>query len=285
MTYSVEGSFAAFYEKINLSGDHRATANTRKDDIVKKLSKDFTILDAFASGSIPKFTALSGKADLDIIVALHYGKHIEGKTPTQLLHSVRSSLAEYKTGVRRNGQAVTLSYKTWPSVDIVPVARALNSDGTVDYYNVPNSNNDTWIKSRPKKLSNEIENRSSSSGANFRKIIKYIKHWNSTHSSYLSSYHIEIMALSALHGNLDDTAWNVRAFFEKAMEAIKHPMWYELGFADDYLTAVDREEARKRLSTAYDKSLSAWHHGFQGRDQKAIEAWKQVFGDKFPDYG
>jgi len=40
MTYSVEGSFAEFYEKINLSGDHRATANARKDDIVKTLSKD-----------------------------------------------------------------------------------------------------------------------------------------------------------------------------------------------------------------------------------------------------
>lgn len=218
-------------------------------------------------------------------MALHYGKHIEGKTPTQLLQGVRNSLAKYKTGVRRNGQAVTLSYKTWPSVDIVPVSRTLDAGGAVDYYTVPNSNNDTWIKSRPKDLSREIEGRSSSGGVNFRRIIKYAKHWNSTHSSYLSSYHIEVMALSAMHGNLDDTAWHVRGFFEKAMEAIKHPVWYELGFADDYLTASDREEARKRLSIAYEKSLAAWHYGFQGKNQKAIETWKQVFGDKFPDYG
>jgi hypothetical protein len=38
-----------FYDRINLSGDHRQTANTRKDDVVARLKTKFDVLDAFAT--------------------------------------------------------------------------------------------------------------------------------------------------------------------------------------------------------------------------------------------
>ena len=80
MAYTVDAAFDAFYEQINLSGDHRDTANARKERIVSLLKGDFEILDAFSTGSIPKFTALKGRADLDVMIVLHYGKHIKDKT-------------------------------------------------------------------------------------------------------------------------------------------------------------------------------------------------------------
>jgi len=285
MPYTVSYSFDVFFNNINLSGDHRAKANTRKDDIVSKLESKFHILEAFSSGSIPKFTALSGRADLDVIVALHYGKHVSGKTPTQVLQSVRDALSQWRTGVRRNGQAVTLSYATWPDVDIVPVSITYRDDGTVAHYSVPNSNNGTWISSRPKDLSSAIDKKSTECGQNFRRIIKMVKHWNHIHGSYLSSYHIEVLALKILSGNLDDTPWHVHMFFDGAKELVKNSLWHDLGFADDYLSSNDRQEAQKRLASANDKSLTAWHHGYKDEQKPAIEAWRQLFGEKFPAYG
>ena len=47
--------------------------------------------------------ALTGNADLDVFVVLHFGKHIKNKLPSQVLQSVQDSLGEY----RKNGQAVT----------------------------------------------------------------------------------------------------------------------------------------------------------------------------------
>jgi hypothetical protein len=141
MAIAVESAFGEFYEQINLSGDHRETANTRKDDVVARLKKDFEVLDAFATGSLPKFTALKGNADPDVMVVLHYGKHIRDKAPSQVLESVQRSLSDYRTNVRKNGQAVTLYYKTWPNVDIVPVPRVTNKDGSVNCYEVLNANN------------------------------------------------------------------------------------------------------------------------------------------------
>ncbi|PRY06183.1 nucleotidyltransferase [Paraburkholderia sp. BL25I1N1] len=287
MPYTVEVSFDRFYDNINLSGDHRGIANARRDDIVATLSKTFEIIEAFSTGSIPKFTALKQHADLDVMVVLHYGKHIKNKTPTEVLHRVRETLAEWRTGVRRNGQAVTLYYATWPTVDIVPVSRVVNDDGTVSHYNVPDSNTDTWITSKPKALAATIESKSSECGYNFRRIIKMIKHWNRIHSDYLLSYHIEVLAIKVFSGNLDDTAWHVFQFFDKARKLLEGPLWYDTGFTDDYLLWYDRQEVLKRFDTAIEKSRSAWSktYGDTNDHKSAIEIWRQIFGSEFPNYG
>lgn len=287
MAYTVEAAFNAFFENINLSGDHRETANTRRDNIVSTLGKSFNILEAFSTGSIPKYTALKEHADLDVMVALHYGKHIEGKTPTEVLQNVRDALAEWRTGVRKNGQAVTLYYKTWPNVDIVPVSRTTDDNGNVLHYNVPDSNTNLWIKSKPKTHASTIETKSSECGYNFRRIIKMIKHWNRIHSDYLQSYHIEVLALNVFDGNLDDTPWNVFQFFDKARPLLTSNLWYDIGFVDEYLNWSDRQEVLKRFDTAIDKTRLAWHKTYaDNNDHKgAIEIWKYMFGDKFPAYG
>jgi hypothetical protein len=64
MAYTVEAAFNGFYDAINLSGDHREIANARKDRVVQLLGKHFEILDAFTTGSIPRYTALAAIADL-----------------------------------------------------------------------------------------------------------------------------------------------------------------------------------------------------------------------------
>jgi len=287
MPYTVEASFNVFYENINLAGDQREIANTRRDDIVRRLGKTFSIVEAFSSGSIPKYTALKNHADLDVIVALHYDKHINGKTPTQVLQSVRDALAEWRTGVRRNGQAVTLYYKTWPNVDIVPVSLVTDDNGTVLYYNVPDSNTNSWIASHPKKHAENIDKKSSECGHNFRRIIKMIKHWNKIHGNYLQSYHIEVLSLKVFDSDLSDTPWNIFQFFNNARPLLQSYLWHDWGFSDNYLSWPAREEVLKRFDTAISKSRSAWLKTYNTNDDHkgAIEIWKQIFGDKFPTYG
>jgi hypothetical protein len=285
--YTVAASFDKFRENIELSGDHRSTATARKDDIVATLSKHFEVLDAFPSGSIPRYTALRKYADLDVIVVLHYGKHVENKKPSELLKSVQSVLSEYKTGVRRNGQAVTLSYKTWPNVDIVPVSRVVNDDKSINYYSVPNMNNETWLKTRPRSHDKALEDRNAVCGDLFKRIIKMIKWWNHQHSEYLQSFHIEVMALNIFTQSLSAYPWEIYRYFEQAAILAKTPLWHDIGFADVYLDYSTRAEAVKRLETARDKARDAWYLTYGERDDHkgAIEIWRQIFGDEFPAYG
>ena len=176
MALTVDAAFNAFFDAINLAGDHRETANTRRDAVVSLLKNHFDVVDSFATGSIPKYTALKGACDLDVMVVLHYTKHIKDKSPSQVLRSVREKLSQYRTGARRNGQAVTLGYTTWPSVDIVPVSYSQDAYGNITHYNVPNNDTEAWIKARPKEFAAAIDAKASKCGQNFRRIIKIVKH-------------------------------------------------------------------------------------------------------------
>ena len=169
MAYTVSYSFDLFFENINLTGDHRSTATARRDRIVSLLKNDFEIIEAFPTGSIQRYTAVREYADLDIMVALHWEKHIKEKTPSAVLQAVQKSLSEYRTGVRRNGQAVTLFYDTWPNVDVVPVSRVVDTNKTVTHYNVPDMNNEEWIASNPKRHSTAMADRNQSFGVEFKK--------------------------------------------------------------------------------------------------------------------
>ena len=287
MPYTVAVSFDKFYQNINLSGDHREAANRRRDDIVKTLKKNLNVIEAFSSGSIPRYTALKDHADLDVMVALHYGDHIKGRKPSEVLQEVRNLLSEYKTNVRKNGQAVTLYYVTWPNVDIVPCSRTVDDNGNVTSYSIPDMNTEQWITSKPKNHTSNMTSHAGKCGSNFKRAITMVKHWNRTHSSYLQSYHIEAMALRIFDSSMTDISWDVFKFFDEAVKLMDTYIWYEGAFVDDYFTYDKKQEAKKRLETARDKARSAWAktYGDDNDHEGAIKIWRQIFGDRYPSYG
>jgi hypothetical protein len=287
MAYTVSAAFSTFFDNINLAGDHHVIATARRDRIVSLLEKTFTINEAFSTGSIPRYTAVTTHADLDVMVALHYGKHINGKKPSEVLAEVQKALSGYVTRVRRNGQAVTLTYESWPDVDIVPVAK-LETSGAATYQ-VPNMNREEWIVSKPTIHDANLLSRNKTFGQEFKKIIKMMKWWNHQHSELMQSYHIEVLAYQVLTSSFTDYPWNVFSCLKDAAELAKSPLYYEGDFADKYLfDQVDaRNEVVKRLSKACDKARAAWYATYGGKsdDKTAIEIWRQIFGDKFPAYG
>ena len=283
MSYTVASSFQKFLENIELPSEHHGIAIRRTNRIVSLLENDFTILEAFPSGSIPRYTALRDYADLDVIVVLDYGRHIKNKKPSQVLQTTRDVLGEYRTNVRKNGQAVTLYYKTWPNVDIVPAWRIGNSST----YRIPDMNSEKWINSRPRKHSEAMDCRDMICGEPFKGIVKMIKWWNHQHSSFLQSFHIETIALKTLKGQISGYSRSIYGYFAGATEIVKSPLWYDGSQVDSYLDNQKRREAVKRLETARKKALEAWKCTLRNKNdhEGAIYLWRQIFGDEFPRYG
>ena len=289
MAYTVPYSFDLFFGNINLPGDHHATAAARRERVVSLLSKGFEILDSFATGSISNYTAIKEHADLDVMVVLHWTKHINGRKPSAVLADVQSHLSEFRTG-RRNGQAVTLYYETWPNVDVVPVSKTTNSDGSLSHYSVPDMNTERWVESRPRAHSAALTNANADFGDQFKKIIKMLKYWNRQHSTLMKSYHIEVLALKILGGRqFNSYSWDVYNFFKEAVDLTQTLLWHNGENVDDYLYLQHdkRQEILKRLTTARDKALDAWALTYGDRDEhkQAIEKWRQLFGSEFPAHG
>lgn len=283
MSRTVSMAFDKFRENIEVSTYNREIATKRKDGLVSLLERHFEILDAFPSGSLPRYTAVKGHADLDIIVVLHFNKHIEGRLPSEVLGSIQKALSHYVTSVRRNGQAVTLSYETWPSVDIVPVARVTNKDGSIHSYDVPDMNSEKWITSRPRKHSNKMSDKNKQN-EKFKRFVKMVKWWNHQNQSLLQSYHIEVLSLELFDEDAGEYPWALSKFFDEARGMISNDFWYEDSYVGDYLSYTDKQEVLKKMSHANSLALSAWYAGYNGEDKEAIDYWRQIFGKEFPSY-
>lgn len=283
----VDDAFEEFHTAFNLPGDHHALANKRRDWIVSRLKPYYTILEAFSMGSIPKYTALEEHADLDVMVVLHYGNDIEGNTPAELLKEVRTMLGTGAGDVRRNGQAVTMRFESWPNVDVVPasVTYADRATKTVDHYNIPDMNRRVWLPTRPRRHAKRIDAAASMNGPNFRKVIKIVKDWNRRQPVRLQSYHIEVIALQ-MHCGFEDYSWAVYQWFETAQEHI----WvcdYDGQDIVDYLQTGQFTQVLNQLKAAENIAGDAWllTYGERGDHKEAIRLWGSLFGQRFPAYG
>lgn len=279
----MDRAFEDFHAAINLVGDHR-TANARKDWIVSRLGSTFTIMDSFAMGSIPKYTALADHADIDILVALHYSDHIKDRKPSTVLANVKAALGTSAGGIRRNGQAVTVRFNSWPDVDVVPASRTV-SNGAVTGYSIPDMRREVWIPSRPRSHARRVADAAATNGPKFRQVIKMIKDWNRRQSVQLQSYHIEAIALRAMF-TWTDYSWAAFQFFEEAQGHLDF-MWYDDADAAAYLDWSRRTQVRQQLQAAAGIARSAWNLTYASNDdhQRAIAEWRRVFGQRFPTYG
>jgi hypothetical protein len=282
MPYLVSTAFAQFISAISVDGDARATATARRNRIAELLEGKMHTLDIFPTGSMMRGTALADVSDVDVIAVLHYGKHVENRTCMQVLESVREALSSYNAQiVKKNGQAVTLYFKSWPNVDIVPAKRVTTTGGGHELW-IPDTNTGEWIRTDPASLDALMRGTSQRR----RQLVRIIKYWNAAHSSYLRSFHIDHIALtctSARDGDPweeDDWPWAVLQFFEKATEATdpSKELWLEYD-ADDW------EELRKRLHRAKELAQSAWHAVRHDDAETAMTKLHALFGDAFPSYG
>ena len=282
MPYTIPASFVKFLENITV-GDQSATATGRRDSVVALLEKKLEVVEAFPTGSLVRRTALRGHADVDVIVALHYSKHIQGKTPGQVLQLVQSALSDYNAKiVKRNGQAVTLYFTTWPNVDVVPASQAA-SNGVVVHYNIPDSVKGTWLSTNPAGHDSRV----SAMTLEGRQMVRMIKAWNHSHSEFMRSFHIETLVLKV--AATGDWTWELYNYFKSAAESLSQPLFHPdslNGRVDEYLGQNEREALRSRLIDARDRTNVAWTIDYRKEDPKeAIRQLGIVFGDYFPPYG
>jgi len=283
MAWTTEGAFDIFHTLINLPGDHRDAANARRDWVIQRLrGGGMNVLDAITMGSIPRLTALEGHADVDVMAVLHYGQHISGHTPAQVLMATKTALGIGAGSIRRNGQAVTITFQSWPNVDVVPAAR-LGHEGRVTGFEIPDMNRGEWLPSNPPQHGRDMAAAASVRGPNFRQVIKMLKDWNRRQTVRLQSYHIEVIALQ-LDVDWSDHSWPIYQWFEAAQPAIGW-LWHADADVSAYLSYDQANKARAQLLAAHGIALQGWHNSYNGKDREAIIAFRSIFGLRFPNYG
>lgn len=293
MPRTIPESFQRLRSNLEISGLQETTVSTRQQNIREALENRLTMIDSFLTGSYRRQTMIAPlkEADIDICIVLDasYHYHYNGQNGGQagLLDLVKRNLkATYPNtpDISRDGQAVTIQFTDF-CVDVVPAFYRQGGG-----YLIPNSIQQTWISTDPKKHVEIFSEANRDHNGDLVPLIKMIKRWNRTINNYFNSFHLEVMALQILDKvRISDFPSGMRFFFDKAKDYIRQQNPDPAGYGGDvgaYINTQDKiDNASSRFETAYNRAIKAEEFANNYNVEKAVEMWKLIFGDYLPSYG
>ncbi len=198
-----------------------------------------------------------------------------------------SDLNDYsKAEMHKNHEAATLKLKsyTW-NFDIVPCFYAVN-----DFYLIPDGEGN-WKKTDPRIDNDRTTKINQKHNGKLLNLIRLVKYWNKRKVTLkIGSYLLECMILNIYEDKDEDTNWWDDIEFKNVLHelslAIKNDVDDPKKIQGNLNTfsIEDREKISTALENAYKKACKAREYEKQGEQKKAIEKWKEIFGEEFPSY-
>lgn len=203
----------------------------------------------------------------------------------QLLYRVREALTGFNVQtVGSRGQAVRLFYTEGPHVDITPafpVAGIWGADG----YVIPRGDGG-WQQTDPYKHHDFMAERNQALGGYLKPLVRLLKRWNTSHSSRIKGFHLEVITQAIFTALGSNMRANVESFFQHAGSYvhISDPAGYSgdlaAGWSWQHQTNVNQS-----FVTALAQVQRARNAEAQGNSAEAMRQWRLVFGTAFPSYG
>lgn len=293
MATTVQQAFQKLRENLEITGLQASTVSTRQQSVREVLEEELAVEDSFLTGSYSRSTMIAplSEADVDIFFVLDpkYYHNYNGQNGGQagLLDLVKRALLRTYTrtpSISRSGQAVTITFTDF-AVDVVPGFRRQGGG-----FLIPNSIRQNWLSTDPKKHVEIMTNANKAHSGDLVPLVKMIKGWNRKNGSHFPSFHLEVLALSALDNvTITDFPSGVRFFFDKAraLVAAKNPD--PAGYGGDvgaYISSQEKiQEAVGRFQRALERARRAEEAARRGNVREAVETWQILFDDYFPAYG
>ncbi|WAC90167.1 SMODS domain-containing nucleotidyltransferase [Mycobacterium sp. Aquia_213] len=291
MATTTAQAFDEFYDAIKEDDAISQKVSDRRTNVVNTLKAAFpsTATIQFQSakliGSLGRHTASRPFDDMDLLVHLHVDDDLWQRTyqysSTDFLYRVRSSLSASSTvkKIGARGQAVRLFYSDGLVVDVAAVVKI--SDG---YYKIPDGSGG-WLSTNPIEHETYVNRRNSELGGNLKRFVVVAKQWNKAHSSYLSSFHLEMMAARTFATLGTNRREALRLFFDYNQYnlSVQDPAGYG-GDLSTYLTSTNRTLVNAALGAARDRADLALAAENRGDARESIRQWGIILGSRFPAY-
>ena len=294
MGTTIANSFIQLRQNLEITDLQSNTVSVRQKNVRETVASGLQVVDDFLSGSYMRSTLIAPlkEADIDIFVILdskYFQNYNNGQSGGQagLLDLLKRTLKKTYTltpDISRNGQAVTIRFTDFV-VDVVP---GFNRQG--GGYLIPNSINQSWISTDPKKHVEMIAAANKAHNGDLVPLIKMIKAWNKNNNKYFSAFHLEVLAFQILEGvTISDFPSGMRYFFDKGRSLISKPNLDPAGYGGDigsYINTSEKiQEAVNKFQLAYERALKAEEFALRGSIKDAIDMWIKILGTYFPVYG
>lgn len=213
--------------------------------------------------------------------------HLNSTKVTNRFISKLSQLNDYsKAEMHKNHEAATLKMKsyTW-NFDIVPCFYTAEGE-----YLIPDGKGN-WKKTDPRIDNNRTTEINQKHNGNLLNLIRLVKYWNKRKVTLtIGSYLLECMILKIYDKKATTDNWWIDLEFKDILKTLSDEIKNDIddpkgiqGNLNDF-SKEDREKISTALLDAHNKACSAQEFEINNEIKKAINKWREVLGDSFPEY-
>lgn len=292
-------AFRKFKSRLELNKREQENASARQKEVREFLNTRFEIENSFLTGSYARNTKTKPLKDIDIFFVLDDAeRHYRNESPPAVIDDFYNALAgEYGgNAVMKQRRSVNVDFGVFVdaedntdyrilSIDVVP-AFVVGED-----YEIPDTFNCKWIKTNPKIHAEKAIEAHQGFSSEWKGLVRIIKYWNNNvrhgeNKPVKPSFLIEVMALECLHGGWHGRFdYEIESFFATLADRV-FDTWHDparLGPpVSDGMDDNRKRRARDLLTAAKNEARDAINLAQRGSNGKSLQAWRDLFGPKFP---
>ncbi len=292
---TIDDAFRKFKSRLELNENEQKNASTRHNEIREHLRSRFALDDDFLTGSYKRYTKTKPLKDVDIFCVLgSKEKHFRDEHPLKVLQAFEKALAEKygATAVSIQRRSVGVDFGVVVDAEDNTDYRVVSMDAVPAFacgqnYEIPDKDEGKWIKTNPKIHEEKAIEAHDAYNGEWKGLVRMLKYWNNHHERPIKpSFLIEVMALECLHppfsGRFDyEFQGTFATFADRIFDAWADPAG--LGPpVSDMMSEEKKKAACAALKQADRQATIAIDLVRQGKNGDALQAWRKLFGPKFP---
>lgn len=295
---TIDDAFRKFKSRLELNDQEQSNASARQTEVREYLDTKFDIESSFLTGSYRRWTKTKPLKDVDIFFVLgSVEKHYRSKPPSTVVDELHRVLAA-KYGdraVRKQARSVNIDFGIIANAEDNTDYRILSVDAVPafeagDNYEIPDTSTGTWMKTNPKVHAEKAVAAHQAFSNEWKGLVRMVKYWNNNprhgEKPVKPSFLIEVMALECLHGGWQGRFdYEMQGFLSTLADRVLDTWPDPAGLGSPVSDGMDtarKQRARDLLRAASREATIAIDHTRRGRIGEALQAWRDLFGPKFP---
>jgi predicted nucleotidyltransferase len=295
---TVDEAFRKFRSRLELNDSEQANASARHQEIREFIRQRFAVERDFLTGSYIRQTKTKPLKDIDIFFELaDKEKHYRSGRPSVLLQAFTDQLStQYGTDqVKPDGRAVNIRFGVTVDSNDNTDYRILSIDAVPafwngQYYEIPDADTESWVSTDPEIHAHKATAANKAFGGEWKGLVRMLKYWNNNpkHGAkpVKQSFLLEVMAMDCLYGGWQGSfAYEFEGLFSTLADRI-FDVWPDpagLGPpVSDSMTTAQKTRAHALLLQASREATNAIQLSRQQKNGDALNAWRALFGPKFP---
>jgi hypothetical protein len=292
---NVEEAFRKFRSRLELNTKEQNNVSARHTEMRDILRTSFDLEADFLTGSYRRHTKTKPLQDVDFLCVLGQKERFRrDEHPSKVLAAFADVMGkEYGSkAVIQHDRSVEVDFGIVADAEDNTDYRVISMDAVPAFsagknYEIPDGAHNEWVKTNPKIHEEKAIAAQNSYDGEWKGIVRMLKYWNNHNGKTIQpSFLIEVMALDCMcppyAANFPEEFQSLFATLaDRIGEDWPDPAGLGTPISQD-MTPVMRSKAKAALETASRAAAKAKHLTRTGKNGEALQAWRELFGPKFP---